>query len=95
MKDIREDTLVRTLVDREGCVRAGVMYPAGSIGAVAEVYLDHPVPGCDVEIWDDLNYTVDVATYSFDEVEVLSDEEKEQIMKRADGRLEELLARFK
>lgn len=47
MKDIHEDTLVRTLVGREGSVRAGVVYPAGSIGAVAEVYMEHPVPGCE------------------------------------------------
>lgn len=52
----------KTLVDKEGA-------PKGSKGVVVSIYSGYPV--CEVEIWDETNYPIDVITYKFEELEVL------------------------
>lgn len=59
---IQERDIVRTLVDKEG-------FAKGSEGVVVSIYTGFPV--CEVEIWDETNYPVDVVTYKFDELEVI------------------------
>lgn len=56
---IKEYTKVKTLVEKEG-------FPKGSIGVVVSTYTTGPA--CEVEIWDDTNYPVDVVTYLLDEL---------------------------
>lgn len=57
---ITENTKVRTLVTKE-------RYPAGAIGVVVSLYTS--VPACEVELWDETDYLVDVVTYFLCEVE--------------------------
>ena len=57
---ITENTKVRTLVTKEG-------YPAGTTGVVVSLYTSGPA--CEVELWDEKDYPVDVVTYLLCEVE--------------------------
>ena len=57
---ITEYTKVKTLVPKKG-------YPAGTIGIVVSLYTSGPA--CEVEVWDETNYPVDVVTYLLCEVE--------------------------
>ena len=57
---IEEGMAVKTLVERKG-------YKAGSIGVVVSIYNDGTE--CEVEIWDETQYPVDVVTYVFYELE--------------------------
>ncbi len=57
---IEEYTRVKTLVAKEG-------FPVGTVGVVVSLYSTGPA--CEVEVWDDTNYPVDVVTYTFDELE--------------------------
>ena len=57
---IAENTKVRTLVAKEG-------YPEGTIGVVVSLYSSGPA--CEVELWDETDYPVDVVTYLICEVE--------------------------
>lgn len=59
---IQERDIVRTLVDKEG-------FPKGSKGVVVSIYFGYPI--CEVEIWNETNYSIDVITYKFDELEVI------------------------
>ena len=59
---IQERDIVRTLVDKEWVLK-------GSRGVVVLIYSGYPV--CEVEIWDETNYPIDVITYKFDELEVV------------------------
>lgn len=59
---IQERDIVRTLVDKEG-------FPKGTKGVVVSIYSGYSV--CEVEIWDEANYPIDVITYKFDELEVI------------------------
>lgn len=59
---IQERDIVRTLVDKEWFLK-------GSRGVVVLIYSGYPV--CEVEIWDETNYPIDVITYKFDELEVV------------------------
>ena len=61
---ITEYTKVRTLVLKED-------YPAGTIGVVVSVYASGPA--CEVELWDEKEYPVDVITYLLSEVEAIQD----------------------
>ena len=51
---------IKTLVEKNG-------YPAGTNGIVVSLYTSGPA--CEVELWDDENYPVDVVTYELSEVE--------------------------
>ncbi len=42
-------------------------YPAGTIGVVVSLYTSGPA--CEVELWDETDYPVDVVTYLLCEVE--------------------------
>ncbi len=57
---ITENTKVRTLVTKEG-------YPAGTTGVVVSLYTSGSA--CEVELWDETDYPVDVVTYLLCEVE--------------------------
>lgn len=59
---IQERDIVRILVDKEWFLK-------GSRGVVVLIYSGYPV--CEVEIWDETNYPIDVITYKFDELEVV------------------------
>lgn len=59
---ITENTKVRTLVTKEG-------YPAGTIGVVVSLYSTGPA--CEVELWDETDYPVDVVTYLLCEVQAV------------------------
>lgn len=61
---VKEYDRVVTLVDKEG-------FPAGSIGVVVSIYGEGP--GCEVEIWDDNEYPVDVVTFEDTELKVISE----------------------
>ncbi len=65
--EILEYDLVKTLVEKKG-------YPKGSKGVVVSLYTGYPV--CEVEIWDETNYPIDVVTYNFEELEVIEHENK-------------------
>lgn len=58
---IKEYDKVKTLVEKEG-------YPIGTTGVVVSLYKSGPA--CEVEIWDDENYPIDVVTYELSEVEI-------------------------
>ena len=58
----KEYDRVKTLVDKEGFV-------AGSIGVVVGLYSTGPA--CEVEIWDNNNYPVDVVTYEYSEIKLI------------------------
>lgn len=60
---IKAYSKVKTLVEKEG-------YPAGSIGVVVSLYSSGAA--CEVELWDDNNYPVDVVTFTFDEIQEIS-----------------------
>ena len=60
---ITENTKVRTLVAKEG-------YPEGTIGVV--VSLQSSGPACEVELWDETDYPVNVVTYLLCELEPIS-----------------------
>ena len=64
---IEEYSLVKTLVEKKG-------FPAGTIGVVVSLYSSGPA--CEVEVWDETHYPVDVVTYEFDELEVIEDPPK-------------------
>ena len=61
---IKENQKVRTLVDKEG-------FKAGTVGVVVSIYSSGPA--CEVELWDENDYPVDVVTYLFDELIVIDD----------------------
>lgn len=58
----QEYDLVKTLVEKENA-------PAGTIGVVVSLYSTGPA--CEVEVWDQDNYPVDVITYKFSEIELV------------------------
>ena len=58
----KEYDLVKTLVDREG-------FPAGTKGVIVGFYSSGPA--CDVEVWDQTDYPMVVATYRFSELQKL------------------------
>lgn len=57
---ILENCRVKTLVEKSG-------YPAGTVGVVVSTYSTGPA--CEVELWDNNQYPIDVITYRFDELE--------------------------
>ena len=57
---IKENVKVRTLVEKEG-------FPIGTVGIVVSLYSNGPA--CEVELWDNENYPIDVVTYLFIELE--------------------------
>ena len=57
---IQENTKVRTLVEKEG-------FQSGTIGVVVSLYKSGPA--CEVEMWDDQEYPVDVVTFLLSELE--------------------------
>jgi len=57
---IEENIKVRTLVEKEG-------FPIGTVGIVVSLYSNGPA--CEVELWDNENYPIDVVTYLFTELE--------------------------
>ena len=59
---ITENTRVKTMVEKDG-------FPSGSIGVVVSIYGSGS--GCEVEIWDDDGYPVDVVTFSMNELQPL------------------------
>ena len=65
---IKENDRVKTLVDKEGCMMKSIV-PAGSKGVIVSLYQSGA--GCEVEIWDETGYPIDVVTYRSDEVEVI------------------------
>ncbi len=60
--EIWERDIVKTLVEKDG-------HPMGSKGVVIYLYIGHPE--CEVEIWNENNYPVDVVCYNFDELELV------------------------
>ena len=60
---ITENTKVRSLVAKEG-------YPEGTIGVVVTLYSSGPA--CEVELWDETDYPVNVVTYLLCELEPIS-----------------------
>ena len=57
---IKENVKVRTLVEKEG-------FSIGTVGVVVSLYSNGPA--CEVELWDNENYPIDVVTYLFAELE--------------------------
>ena len=64
---VREYDKVKTLVEKNG-------YPIGSVGVVVSTYSTGPA--CEVELWDETEYPVDVVTYLFDELEIIDTSSK-------------------
>ncbi len=60
---IHENDKVKTLVDKDG-------FPAGTVGVVVSLYSSGPA--CEVELWDEDNYPIDVVTYLLSEVELVN-----------------------
>ena len=60
---IKEYDKVKTLVEKDG-------FPAGTIGVVVSVYSTGPA--CEVELWDEKDYPVDVVTYLFKELNIIN-----------------------
>ena len=60
---VKEYDKVKTLVEKNG-------YPVGSVGVVVNIYSTGPA--CEVELWDENEYPVDVVTYLFEELEVIN-----------------------
>ena len=59
---IKEYTKVKTLVEKN-------KFKVGTIGIVVSLY---PAgTACEVEVWNENNYPVDVITYRIDEIEVI------------------------
>ena len=59
---IKEYDIIKTLVEKDG-------FKAGSIGVVVSLYSTGPA--CEVEIWDNNHYPIDVVTYKYDEIELI------------------------
>lgn len=59
---IKEYDKVKTLIEKNG-------FPIGSIGVVVSLYGKHPL--CEVEIWDENEWPIDVVTYTFSELKVI------------------------
>ena len=57
---IKENVKVRTLVEKEG-------FSIGTLGIVVSLYSNGPA--CEVELWNNENYPIDVVTYLFTELE--------------------------
>ena len=51
---------VKTLVEKEG-------FPARTIGIIVSFYANSDV--CEVELWDEENYPIDVVTFNINELE--------------------------
>lgn len=62
---IRENQKVKTLVEKDG-------FKIGTLGVVVSVYSSGPA--CEVELWDENKYPVDVITYRFDELSVINED---------------------
>lgn len=60
-----EYDLVETLVTREG-------YPAGTRGVIVGFYSTGPA--CEVEVWDETDYPMGVATYLLTELRRIEDQ---------------------
>lgn len=58
-----ENTKVRTLVEKNG-------YKKGTVGIVVSIYTSGPA--CEVELWNDDDYPIDVVTYLFSELEAVA-----------------------
>ena len=58
---ITENAKVKTLVEKDG-------FPAETIGVVVSLYSTGPA--CEVELWDDDEYPMDVVTFLPDELEL-------------------------
>lgn len=56
---LTENTKVKTLIEKDG-------YKAGTVGVVVSIYTSGPA--CEVELWDENDYPVDVVTYLFSEL---------------------------
>ncbi len=52
---MKEYDKVKTLVEKEG-------FPKGSQGVIVSIYSSGPA--CEVELWDENEYPVDVVTYA-------------------------------
>ena len=59
---IKEYDRVKTLVPKDG-------YPAGMIGVAVDIH--EAMGGCEVEIWDETDYPMDVVAFAFDELVVI------------------------
>ena len=59
---VKEYSRVKTLVEKNG-------FPAGTIGVVVSLYSSGPA--CEVEIWDEDEYPLDVVTFLNNELEVI------------------------
>lgn len=59
---INENDKVKTLVDKDG-------FSAGTVGVVVSLYSSGPA--CEIELWDEDNYPIDVVTYLLSEVELV------------------------
>ena len=55
---------VETLVEKDG-------FPVGTKGVIVSLYSTGPA--CEVEIWDENNYPVDVVTFTFSELKLSED----------------------
>ena len=64
---VKEYDKVKTLVEKNG-------YPVGSVGVVVSIYSTGPA--CEVGLWDENEYPVDVVTYLFDELEIIDTSSK-------------------
>ncbi len=59
---VEENSKIITLVEKKG-------YKAGTIGVVVSIY--SMGSACEVELWDDNDYPIDVITYLFSEIKVI------------------------
>jgi hypothetical protein len=59
---LEEYTRVKTLVKKEG-------FPVGTKGVIVSMYSSGPA--CEVEVWDETDYPVDVVTYMLSELEAV------------------------
>jgi hypothetical protein len=66
---VKENSRVRTLVPKDG-------FPAGTVGVVVSVYSSGPA--CEVELWDENEYPVDVVTYMLCEIESIDASKKDE-----------------
>lgn len=62
---VKEYDMIHTLVAKSE-------YPKGTKGVVVSIYPTGPA--CEVELWDESDYPVDVVTYLLDEVEVIGEQ---------------------
>lgn len=63
---LKENDLVKTLVDKDG-------YKAGTIGTVASFWADPR--GIEVEVWDEDCISVDCITYTIDQVVLIEEKD--------------------